>query len=68
MIDGAGSETKPSAGDQPARPGGGFRINVSRQGTTVHLSLTAADEYGAVELYEHFVQALERGSLNLELK
>ncbi len=67
MIDGAGSETKPTAGDEPARPGG-FRINVNRQGTTVHLSLTAADEYGAVELYEHFVQALERGRLNLELK
>ena len=67
-IDGDGSNVRASsAGDAGQKPGG-FRINVTRQGTVVHLSLVAVDEYAAVELYEHFVQALEQGRLNLELK
>ena len=67
-IDGAGSNTKPSGVGDAAIRAGGFRVNVTRQGTAVHLSLIAVDEYTAVELYEHFVQALEHGRLNLELK
>ena len=67
-VDGDGSSVRPSpAGDGSHKPGG-FRIHVTRQGTAVHLSLVAVDEYAAVELYEHFVQALEQGRLNLELK
>ena len=67
-IDGAGSNTKSSGEARSVNRPSGFRIQVSRQGTTVHLSLSAGDEYAAVELYEHFVQALEQGRLSLELK
>ncbi len=67
-IDGAGRNTRGSGEARSVSRPGGFRIQVSRQGTTVHLSLSAADEYAAVELYEHFTQALEDGHLSLELK
>ena len=60
--DGSGLPAKPS-GDGKA----GFSINVSRIGKTVSLALTAADEYSAIELYEHFVLALRKGHLSLEL-
>ena len=66
-IDGASNDATASNDTGAKRPGG-YRIQVSRQGTAVHLSLMAVDEYAAVELYEHIVGALERGSLNLELK
>ena len=67
-IDGTSSNSPASTDTSSASQRGGYRIQVSRQGTAVHLSLIAGNEYAAVELYEHFVQALERGQLNLELK
>ena len=67
-IDGTSSSSPTAADTSSASQRGGYRIHVSRQGTAVHLSLIAGNEYAAVELYEHFVQALERGQLNLELK
>ena len=67
-IDDANSNTPVSADTSSAGQRGGYRIQVSRQGTAVHLTLIAGNEYAAVELYEHFTQALEGGHLNLELK
>lgn len=67
-IDDASSSTPASADANSVSQRGGYRIQVSRQGTAVHLTLIAGNDYAAVELYEHFVQALERGQLNLELK
>ncbi len=57
----------PSPIDPPRPPRSGFSVGVNRQGCVVHLSLTAGDEYGAVELYEHFVQSLAKGRLRLEI-
>ena len=67
-INNANSNTPVSAEASSAGQRGGYRIKVSRQGTAVYLTLLAGNDYAAVELYEHFVQALEGGHLNLELK
>ncbi len=47
---------------------GSFTVGITRTATNVHLTLSAWDEYSAIELYERLVQSVQNGKLTLDLK
>ena len=46
---------------------GGFQVEIKRRGSVVEISLMSADEYTAIELYEHLVRSTQKGSLHLDI-
>lgn len=52
----------------PQAVAGGYTIGIRRTGTSVQITLTSANEYASMELYDSLVQSVERGCLRLELK
>ncbi len=47
---------------------GSFTVGITRTAANVHLTLSAWDEYSAIELYERLVQSVQNGKLTLDLK
>jgi hypothetical protein len=42
-------------------------VSIERTASVVMIKLTCVDEYGAIELYEHLIASIKKGSLKLEL-
>ena len=59
------ADPKPMAAGGCSPWDGGLCVDVGRRGSLVKLTITAQDDYGAIELYEHIVRSLERGRLVL---
>ena len=45
----------------------GHTIGIRRTGLVVEITLTSANEYASIELYELLVRSAERGALHIEL-
>ena len=67
----AGSGLEPEASQAPGAVrqavAGGCSVAVRRTGKSVEVTLTANDEYAAIQLYDSLVQSISRGRLRLEL-
>lgn len=53
----------PASGTNAATCG----VSVRRIGNVVHLSLSAADDYRAIEFYERLVESAKKGKLQFDL-
>ena len=45
----------------------GYRIALRRRGPSVELTLTAGDDYAAIELYDSLLQSIKSGHLRFEI-
>ncbi len=45
----------------------GYSLGIRRVGCAVHITLTAANEYLAIELFDHLVESAQGGHLRLEV-
>ena len=57
----------PTANRPAVVPSSGYSIAIRREGGRVHITLTSAAEYAAIELYDTLVKAAEAGSIRLDL-
>lgn len=46
---------------------GGYKIALRRTSKEISITLTAADEYSSIELYDHLLNSVKNGSLHLEM-
>jgi hypothetical protein len=45
----------------------GYKVAIRRNGQAVEITLTAADDYASMELYDSLVQSTKKGRLCLEI-
>lgn len=63
------NKANPQKGASSSKLGAGtaFDISVHRTGPRVTVSLMAADDYSSMKLYDHIVNSLRDGSLQLSV-
>ena len=58
---------QPTQTPSPAPQAAGYRITLRRNGPAVELTLTANNDYAAMELYDTLLQSVKSGHLRFEI-
>lgn len=62
-----GREAPAPQNGNASAPALGYSLGIQRLGSTVHVTLTAGNEYLAIELFDRLVESAQAGQLRLDV-